>query len=119
MTPADLYTFSFDTNTWSLVSNNVPDWSPVAFISAAYLTVTSQVYIWAGTTTTWDRPLQMLAIAADGSTTITNPTVAIDSYSVSAFADTVLYYGGHYDQYYATLYEFQVTTLLHLSSQLS
>lgn len=61
----------------------------------------------------------MLAIAADGSTTITNPTVAIDSYSVSAFADTVLYYGGHYDQYYATLYEFQVTTRLHLPSQWS
>jgi len=91
-----------------MIANNVPYWSPVVFIRAAYLPATSSVYIWAGAMSNWDRPFQMLAIAADGTTTLSNPGLSIDSYGVTALGNTVLYYGGHSDQYYGTLLIYQV-----------
>jgi hypothetical protein len=107
----DAYVLKLDTMNWSTISVSVPNWIAVGYINAVYSSASTSVHIWGGSTASYAQQSQMLTIAVNGSTSVVaNIGVAMDSYTGINVAGSILFYGGHVDAYYNTLYDYEVSS---------
>jgi len=105
----DLYFFNLTSRTWRTVSSNIAGWSAVMFINAVYSPASGSVHMWSGADASYYRKDQLLTVHYLGNTSVSTAGVVMDSYTGTAVRGNIVFYGGHNDQYYNTVYRYQPT----------